>query len=634
MIHDKKNNCPSKFRFYQDFRISLKKNAPKTWEYYSISSSIERTTLLSYIAMTTRSPLHKQYNIRKRQLPSCPAFKSKASNGIASSKQFTRHELEDASRRFKRKDIAAMAASRQRAILTVQKQRETQKRETNHVDSSGQMRSLDVGVKLCARKYNDAKAEADKLEDEVRSRCDDLIGLEREAKALHEMLEGNNSDARKITQLSAEIEETNKNSDRILLYRHQLNFMRQRVQKNSVTMDCHIEEISDTLSSAEKEREWRKKMLAEVENGLTCAAIELEETTQDARIAENRRTRELHVLRTEAEDAAKMEEWNRERMNTNLALHESFRDTNKDERERLQKAMRERKAQLQVIHKSLEENAVRLGEVDECFAHIKHSTGVNSLKEMIMKTSQHDATRQRLLMERKDSEERLKEAKLSLLNDQALLDKMKTSGIGDVEWNRDVLDKIQASIADERAEVKITKSANERLGELLVGIRQGSNGLFNRLLPFHSTLFLTESAPKFSDIDLTNATQVASEVLEVIQFTEKTLGKILSEIGGIRLVPKLDAGSQSRPQTPGQADLNCRVSPKASTESHVSTRDKAIMEDTPTRKDLKSDSESLREQHRTKHPKNTQKKVTLYTSPKKDINDSINSVLEDKINLD
>lgn len=584
-------------------------------------------------------PLHEQYNIRKRQLPSCAPFKSKTSStGI--SKQFTRHELQDASRRFKTKDIAAMAASRQRAILAVQKQREASQRGSNHVDACGQMRSLDVGVKMCARKYNDAKAEADRLDDEVRSRCDDLIGLERESKALHEMLEGNNSDAKKITRISAEIEETNDCSDRILLYRHQLNYMRQRVRKNSVTMDSHVEEMSDTLSSAEKEREWRKKMLAEVESGLSCASIELDETSQDTKIAEDRRMRELIALRSEAEDAARMEEWNRERMNTNLALHESFRDTNKDERERLQKAMRERKAQLQVLHKTLEENAVRLGEVDECLAHIKQTTGVNSLKEMIMKISQHDTTRQRLVKEKKEAEERLKEAKQSLSNDQDSLDRMKTNGVGDIEWNRDVLEEIQASIADEKAEVKIAESANERLGELLVGIRQGSNGLFNRLLPFHSTLFLAEEAPQLGDIDLTNATQVASEVLEVIQFTEKTLGRILSEIGGIRLVPKLDAGSQSRPQTPGQ-DLNCRVSPKAAADNkddvlHTTTtaRDKGMsIEDTPTRSELKSKSETLRSQHRTKHRK-TQEKVTLYASPKKDISDRVNSVLEEKLSLD
>lgn len=529
-----------------------------------------------------------------------------------------------------------MAASRQRAILAVQKQREAQQRGSDHVDACGQMRSLDVGVKLCARKYNDAKTEADKLDEEVRSRCDDLIELERESKALHEMLEGNNADARKITRLSAEIQETNESSDRILLYRHQLNFMRQRVRKNSVTMDCLIEEMSDTLSSAEKEREWRKKMLAEVESGLSCASVELEETIQDTKIAEDRRMRELIALQSEAEDAARMEEWNRERMNTNLALHESFRDTNKDERERLLKTMRERKAQLQVLHKSLEENAVKLGEFDECFAHIKHTTGVNSLKEMIMKISQHDTTHQRLIKEKKEAEDRLREAKLSLSNDQDSLDKMKTNGVGDIEWNRDVLDEIQASIADEKSEVKIAKSANERLEELLVGIRQGSNGLFNRLLPFHSTLFLAEEAPKLGDIDLTNATQVASEVLEVIQFTEKTLGRILSEIGGIRVVPKFDAGNQSRPQTPGGQDLNCRVSPKPKSDfpdvvMHSTSDTKCTSEDTPTRRELKSNSETLRAEHRTKHPYDRPEKAASYASPS--IEDRVQSVLHEGLGL-
>ena len=307
--------------------------------------------------MTT---LHHQYNIRKRQLPSCSPCKSKNSTTTGIVKQFSRKELEDAASR--------RTNTRQRAILAVQKQREASLRRggsSDNADASGQMRSLDVGVKLCARKYNDAKAQADKLEDEVQSRSDDLAVLERESKALSEMLEGNNSDARTISRLSAEIQETNDSSDRVLLYRHQLNFMQQRVRKNSVTMDCHMEEMSDALSSAEKEREWRKKMLAEVESGLSCASLELEETIQDTKIAEERRNRELMALQSEAEDAARMEEWNRQRMNTNLALHESFRDTDKEEREQLQKTMRERKAQLQALHQTLEENAVKLGNVDE-----------------------------------------------------------------------------------------------------------------------------------------------------------------------------------------------------------------------------------------------------------------------------
>src|SRR5210317_1956401 len=127
--------------------------------------------------MTT--PLHHQYNIRKRQLPSCSPCKK---NGIV--KQLTRAQLEDAaSRRTKE-------STRQRATLTVQTQREASLRRggsSDNANASGQMRSLDVGVKLCARKYNDAKAQASSLEDEVKSRQDELADLERESRTLHEM---------------------------------------------------------------------------------------------------------------------------------------------------------------------------------------------------------------------------------------------------------------------------------------------------------------------------------------------------------------------------------------------------------------------------------------------------------------
>lgn len=581
------------------------------------------------------TPLHHQYNIRKRQLPSCSPCKSKNSTSTGIVKQFTRKELEDAAS-SRRKD-----STRLRAMLAVQKQREASLRRggsSDNADASGQMRSLDVGVKLCARKYNDAKAQADKLEDEVRSRTDDLAGLERESKALSEMLEGNNSDARTISRLSAEIQETNDSSDRVLLYRHQLNFMKQRVRKNSVTMDCHMEEMSDALSSAEKEREWRKKMLAEVESGLSCASLELEETIQDTKIAEERRNRELMALQSEADDAARMEEWNRQRMNTNLALHESFRDTDKEEREQLQKTMRERKAQLQALHKTLEENAVKLRNVDECITHIKDATGVNTLKEMIMKISQHDANQRRLVKEKKEAEDRLRKVKLSLSNDQDSLQELKTSGVGDIQWNRDVIDGIHASIADEKAEVKIAYSANEKLQDLLVGIRQGSNGLFNRLLPFHSTLFIGEDAPKMGKIDLTNATQAASDTLEMIQFVEKVLNKILLDIGGIQMVPKVDdAGNNdvsSRPTTPGQ-DVNCRIiSPKAAAaavaigEKNAEVDDDDDMIDTPSRRSIKS--QSIKQT-----TEMTRDQAASYTSPSRvEIMARVDSILQQKPELD
>lgn len=498
--------------------------------------------------------------VQRRHLPTCgPLSSRKASSVVEVSKQFTRDELQDACRRNKTKEIAAMAATRKRNVVALQNQRAAQ-RGADPVDTSGQLRSLDVGVKLCARKYNEAKSQADRLEDEVKSRSDELIELEREAKALHEMLEGNNADARKIDRLTSEIQQTNNCSEDTLLYRHQLNHMHQRLGKNSVNLDGHIGEMSATLSSAQKERDRSQKMLAQLESGLTCASIELDETIQDTQVVEDERNRELAIKQMEASDAGRMEEWNRQRVSSNLAMHVSLTDTNRSERERLQRTIRERLSQMKELRKAMDETAIQLTGFEESFAHVKQATGVNSLSEMVHKMSNHEENHVQLMKEKKDAEERLKSVKSALSRDQEALAQLKTNGFGTTELSREILDDIKGSISSEKTEGKIVKSTNKRLEDLLVGLRQGGIGLYNRLLPFHSTL-LNGEAPKLGEMDSTNAIQAASDTMEMISFTEKILGKMLVDIGGIRFVDsKAGRGKEGGPESPTER-VNCRVSP-------------------------------------------------------------------------
>ena len=475
-----------------------------------------------------------RYNNRRLKLPSCGPSHSKSITAGEISRKLTRSELEDACRKNKTKEIAAMAASRKRDARSTQNQR-SGNRGVDAADNASQMHSLDAGVKLCARKYNEAKAQADKLDDEVKTRCDELIELERESMALHEMLEGNNSDAKKITELSAEIVETNNCSEQTLMYRHQLHHMYQRISSNSVTMDGHIGEMSITLASLQKERNRAQKMLAEVESGLTFASIELDDTIRDTNIAEEERNRELAIKQNEARDASKMEQWNRERIDSNVALHKQLVGGDKSELEKIQRSIRDRKVQLKDLKHSMEETTARLGEIETTFLHLKRATGVNDLSEIVAKFFSHEENHRQLLKEKRDAEDRLVAAKATVSSDEQTLSRMKTNGFGDTELNRDVIDNIKNDIIDEKSEGKIVQSTNARLEALLVGLRQGGIGLYNRLLPYHSEL-LNEEAPKLGEIDSTNAVQAASDTLEMINFTEKILGKILLEIGGIRHV--------------------------------------------------------------------------------------------------
>jgi hypothetical protein len=498
--------------------------------------------------------------IHRRHLPTCGPISSSKSSRVEVSKRFTRDELEDACRRNKAKDIAAMAVSRKRIAIAVQNQRAMQS-GADPVDTSGQLRLLDVGVKLCARKCNDAKAQADRLEEEVKSQKHELFELNREANALRDMLEGNHEDVKKIASLEAEIQDADNCSEEMLLYRHQLHHMHQRIGNDSVSLDGQLGEISAALSTAEKERVCSQKMLAELESSLMCASKELDETVRDTHVVDDERKHDLAMKQQDATSAGRMEEWNKARVRSNLAMNASLADANRSERERLQRTIRERQSQLKDLRKSMGENAAKLMSLEESFMLIEQGTGVNSIAAMVSKMTHHEEHYLRLIQEKKDAEERLKAAKASLSSDQEEMDRLKTKGIGSTELNREILDEIKGSIASEKAEGKIAKSTNERLESLLVGLRQGGIGLYNRLLPFHSTL-LDGEAPKLEELTSTNAIQAASDTMEMISFTENILGKMLTEIGGIRFVEsKAGRGKEGDFASPTNG-INCRVATK------------------------------------------------------------------------
>ncbi|KAL7425556.1 hypothetical protein ACHAXH_000048 [Discostella pseudostelligera] len=245
-----------------------------------------------------------------------------------------------------------------------------------------------------------------------------------------------------------------------------------------------------------------------------------------------------------------------------MAMHESLADENRSERDRLQRSVRERRSQWRALTKSMDENMPKLSSLEDTLTQIEQATGVISITEMVHKMQNYDEYHLRLTKEKMGAEERLKAAKTALSKDQDARAHLKTQGFGTTELNREILDDIKASIVTEKTGGKIVKSTNKRLENLLIGLRQGGIGLYNRLLPFHSSL-LNEEAPVLGEMDSTNAVQAASDTMEMINFTEKVLGKMLLEIGGIRFVDSR-VGTEKEiagPESPTEM-MNCRVPPK------------------------------------------------------------------------
>jgi hypothetical protein len=424
--------------------------------------------------------------------------------------------------------------------------------------TAGQLKLLDVGVKLCARKYNDAKADADRLEEEVKSQSHVLIELIREANALDAMMEGKNEDARKVNGLVTEIEDANKSSDEMLHYRHQLNHVKHRLWDDSESLEGELEELSTALATAAKEQSRCQKMLAELESGLVCASIALDETIRDTTIADEERNQDLAMKQIDAKNAGRMEEWNRKRLESNLLMHASLGDaTNRSERERLKRTFHERGSQMKDLRKTMAEKAALLLSLEESFVQIEQGTGVNSIEAMVQKMTHHEEERLRLVQEKKDVDEKLKGIKESLMNDMEELSRLKTNGLGTTELSREIVLNIEESIACKKANGKIAKSTHERLESLLVGLRQGVIGLYTRLLPFDTD----GQAPQLDDI-IVNSAQAASDTMEMISFNEKILGRMVTEIGGIQFVePKAGGVDKDDFDEPAE-DVDVRVASK------------------------------------------------------------------------
>ena len=408
------------------------------------------------------------------------------------------------------------------------------------IDTEGQVRSLDNGVKLCARKYNDCKAEADRLIMELQKRLDEQASLEKEAAALDVMIAGNNPEAKRIESLTDEINEANTGADEKLHYRLQLNHMLQRCRKNSVSLDKHLGAMTYTLESARKEREQCERMLGEVEAGFSDAVRSLESTVRSLEIKRDERNRELADKRSDAKNSSMLETWRNERESSRQDLENSLGGNLRQEKEELKEHMRQRQRDIKHLNKEVVTKVDVASELEAIATKIKQATGLNDLAEIVEKLQHAKDHHKKLLLERSEAEERLRAARHMLQDANVSSEHNATRGYGDTELNRYLQDELSQSINNEQTQGKVVRSTNVRLEAVLVGLRQGSMGLYQKLLPFHPTL-LDSDPPKLSDTTSSSPIQAAYETLEILKISSHILGKMLDAVGGIDRVIEMDS---------------------------------------------------------------------------------------------
>lgn len=475
-------------------------------------------------------------------------------------KKFTRKDLEGACRKLtpSRNEIS---------IVKTQLAKHHSLATQSNSDATSQIKSLDAGVKICARKYNESKAQGDQLEEELRKKLDEKSELEREANILQGMILGNNEDAKKITKLNEEIDKANTCAEAKLRYRLQLNHMHQRQRKNSIAVDAHMSAMTSTLLSAERERQRCKKMLGEIDSGVATATHDLEAAAREIDVERAERERAINGKKTEVDNSERLEEWRKSqelnRRNFEQALGGRYQVEKVNKLHKIQ----ELEDELKILSKTTEAISSGQGSSEEAFMHIKRATGVNSLSEMVEKLTHHQEQCNRLQNEKIEAEECLSNTKSCLVETIDNFNRLKANGFEGTDLSREIISDITEGIESERTQVKVMTSTNARLEGVLVGLRQGGMGLYQRLLPFHPTL-LDGDAPTLNESVTASAIQAAHDTLEMLKVAQQILGKMVSAIGGVDKLNEKNVShsptfSRKEPlsdfENPNLGERNCRI---------------------------------------------------------------------------
>jgi len=481
-------------------------------------------------------------------------------------------------------------------------------------DSGGStLRALEQGVNMHARRYNELKVQADLKQRELEKLLDKLHALEIENTALKNMQSAKTTEAARIKKLEHECKEIQTSMENKSVYRSQLDHMHGRLTSNVMKFGSHIKAMEEQLRTSRKEHKEVGLLLRQLEQGKTEALAELQTTVKRLEQDRKMRARELGQRQKEAENAKRLEDWREQREKRKLELQAELRgDLSKEEEEELIEKLKKREGQSAKLRAASIDRNKKAMTLEDAFAQIRQATGVTSLSEMVEKFMGQGTSKEALLEEKAAAERKLAEVLKSKKESLSKFNSMKAqvaqTGVGGLELNREIYDKVRARVAgwvwwwlggalcgqkndlccrlrmcisdhfhcdgslffilspraqlDEeilgaKSELKLNRATCDRLEKSLVAVRQGSKGLSQRMEPFKDLLTHEEEVelPK-TDI----------EALDLLIECEAKLLKMLErldvdETGAVVPGSPVPGGMSSLPGSPTKADAGGPGSP-------------------------------------------------------------------------
>ena len=475
-------------------------------------------------------------------------------------KKLTRKQLEDACKRVPRVEQSALIPRR----CTSSNYRSSEAMDDT---MEGPLNILNTGVNVCARKYNECKALVLRLEHETRKAVDELEGLKKEGEKLQKMIEGEHTEAKEISKLRNDIESRSADSDSDLHYRKRLEHMYQRQHQLSSQMSDYNNRLTKELLLLNREQQKCQQMLNDVEISLGDATRTFQMTKETVGLERMERRRLLGERRTDAKNIKIMDQWRQTQETNNDEFDHAIIHSYQTEKDMKLNKIREKEAELKALSKSIDTESCTRRSSDDILIKVKSATGIMDVGEMGAMFFHHKSHSARLNEEKKEAENRFRGIKDSFDSFLHSFQKMKTE-IHEIHLGREVVSNLSEQISIEKSRTKVIKSTSERLEGVLVGLRQGTTGLYQRIVTFHSTLLEGNAPVLCADAD---AMQAARDTLEMLKVAEQILGKMLDTVGGVDAINSAHQYHSAREKDGESAhdqestDLgcnNCRIQPK------------------------------------------------------------------------
>lgn len=353
---------------------------------------------------------------------------------------------------------------------------------------TAQLKVMEDGINLNARKFNEIKVLADTRSEILRERLAKLRSLKIEGDALREMKAGENPDGVTIRGLLERISIATRETDEKLRYRRQLEHMSRRLMKNDVAFDAHLRAMEETLESAEREEAEIGLLMQQLEAGRAQAVHELEAAILKMDADGRERSKLLKMKEEQRKNASKMEEWRTRREAAQAEMASQVEgSTGEPERTDSRAELEEWRAEVEKLRGDGEEKHRRAMQMEEAITRIRQATGVSTLDEMVAKLKDHGTARHGLVEEKRDAEEKLAAAKAAKEAAEGIFTELREAAAG-TGAHRGAAADLSAEIQGHRAAYKASAAKTESLHATLVALREGTSGLLQRLQGLRAAL--------------------------------------------------------------------------------------------------------------------------------------------------